>query len=256
VQRELKRVFPAQRLQHFRDEFKWLQQVSGDARDLDVYVLEFGDYRAMVPEAIRADLGPLLALLRNRRVIARREMVRALRSDRAAALRREWPVFLDQLPAMPADERPAAARPIGAVAGERIGKVYKRMLKMGRAIDAASPAAEYHELRKQGKELRYLLELFGMPVYPNEVVKPMIKALKALQDVLGRHQDREVQIATLGALRDEISVLPGGAAALMAMGVLVERLREDEQAARGEFDKRFAAFSSKTQRRRVKETFG
>ncbi len=32
----------------------------------------------------------------------------------------------------------------------------------------------------------------------------MIKALKALQDVLGRHQDREVQVATLRSLRDEV----------------------------------------------------
>ena len=39
----------------------------------------------------------------------------------------------------------------------------------------------------------------------------MIKSLKALQDVLGRHQDREVQVATLTSLRDEVAALPGGA---------------------------------------------
>ncbi len=32
---------------------------------------------------------------------------------------------------------------------------------MGGAIDESSPAEAYHELRKKGKELRYLLELFG-----------------------------------------------------------------------------------------------
>ena len=98
------------------------------------------------------------------------------------------------------DDRPYAARPIGEVSGERIRKVYRRMLKMGDAIDASSPPEAYHELRKKGKELRYLLELFGVPLFPEEVVKPMIRSLKALQDVLGRHQDREVQIASLRSL--------------------------------------------------------
>ena len=34
-----------ERLQHFRDEFKRLQQVTGDLRDLDVYLLDFDDLR-------------------------------------------------------------------------------------------------------------------------------------------------------------------------------------------------------------------
>jgi CHAD domain-containing protein len=255
VQRELKQVFPPAELERFRIEFRWLQQITGDSRDLDVYVLEFDDYRAMVPEEIRADLDPLLGVLRRRRAAAHREMVRKLRSERAATIRREWEAFLDALPGLPAGDRPDGARPIGAVAGERIAKVYKRMVKMGRAIDDSSPPEDYHELRKKGKELRYLLELFAAPVYPTEVVKPMIKALKSLQDVLGRHQDREVQVATMRSLRDEISVLPDGAAALMAMGVLVEHLAFDERAARGEFAERFSAFADKSQRMLVKETF-
>ena len=53
----------------------------------------------------------------------------------------------------------------------------------------------------------------------------MIDSLKALQDVLGRHQDREVQIAMLRSLADEVATLPRGPRAVMAMGVLVERLR-------------------------------
>jgi CHAD domain-containing protein len=130
------------------------------------------------------------------------------------------------------------------------------MVRMGRAITPDCPAEEYHELRKKGKELRYLLELYGTPLFPPEVVKPMVKTLKGLQDVLGRHQDREVQKAMLQSLRDEVSARPGGSGALMAMGALVQRLGEDEQAAREEFAASFAAFASRAQRRLVKETFG
>ena len=255
VQRELKTVFPPDELAHYRTEFRWLQQITGDVRDLDVHVLEFDEMRALVPEAMRGDLDPLLSVLRARRVKARRAMVRALRSKRAVTLLSGWGSFLDGLEAMPVEDRPDAARPIGEVAGERIRKVYRRMLKMGGAIDDASPAESYHELRKQGKELRYLLELFGAPLYPEEVVKPMIKTLKALQDVLGRHQDREVQIALLRSLGPEVGEAAGGGAALMAIGALVARLGEDERAARAEFAGRFAEFSSEDQRRLVKETF-
>ena len=83
----------------------------------------------------------------------------------------------------------------------------------------------------------------------------MIKTLKALQDVLGRHQDREVQIALLRSLGPEVGEATGGDAALMAIGALVARLGEDERAARGEFAGRFAEFASEDQRRLVKETF-
>ncbi len=162
--------------------------------------------RALVLEDMRGDLDPLLGVLRARRVQAHAELVAALRSKRATDLLAAWRV----VPGRPRgrvaeDDRPDAARPIGAVAGQRIRKVYRKMVRMGDAIDDASPAEDYHELRKKGKELRYLLELFGAPLFPGEVVKPMIKTLKGLQDVLGRHQDREVQVALLRSLGSEVA---------------------------------------------------
>ncbi len=259
VQRELKRAFGPDELAHYRAEFRWLQQVTGDVRDLDVYLHEFDSMRALVgggeSKFMRDDLDPLLRVLRTRRAAARRAMVRALRSKRTKRLLSGWGAYLDGLEATPGDERPDAARPISEVSGERIRKVYRRMLKMGGAIDESSPAEDYHELRKKGKELRYLLELFGVPLFPEEVVKPMVKTLKGLQDVLGRHQDREVQVALLRSLGPEVGEASDGGAALMAVGALVARLGEDERAARGEFAGRFAEFASEEQRRLVKETF-
>ncbi len=255
VQRELKGVFPPAQLAAFRAEFRWLQEISGDSRDLDVYVLEFDAMRAMRARAMQPDLDPLLRVLEDRRLDARREMAEALRSARTRGALSEWEAFLEELVERDVEDRPDATRPIGELAGERIRQVYRRMVKMGARSTLESPAEDYHELRKKGKELRYLLELFGAPLFPAEVVKPMIKTLKALQDVLGRHQDREVQMAMLRSLRDEVAARPRGPAALMAMGVLVERLGEDEQAAREEFHAVFAEFAAKAQRRLVKETF-
>jgi CHAD domain-containing protein len=255
VQRELRVVFPPEALAHYRAEFRWLQAVTGPARDYDVYVLEWGAMRALVPEEIRGDLEPVLRVLKDRRERAHRAMERDLRSDRATRLRRDWSTFLGELVALPADERPLADQAIGALAGARIAQVYKRMVRMGSAIGPDTPAEEYHEVRKKGKELRYLLELFGAQLFPADVVKPMIKTLKAMQDTLGRHQDREVQQATLREIGEQVSAMPGRVPALMAMGVLLERLRADERAARGEFAERFAAFAARDLRQQVKATF-
>ena len=255
VQRQLKRTFPPVELDHFRAEFRWLQGLTGPARDLDVYVLGFDDLGALVPEATQGDLDPLLDVLRHHREQAREEMAEGLRSVRFTTPMSEWAALLELLPSMPVADRPDAKRAIGELAGTRIVKVYKRMVKMGGAIDSTSPPAAYHALRKKGKELRYLLELFGAPFYPKKVVKPMIKSLKALQDVLGRHQDRQVQQEMLRALAGELATLPDHAPTLVAVGVLLGSLSQDARAARGQFAERFDAFGSKSQRALVKDTF-
>jgi CHAD domain-containing protein len=255
VQRQFKHVFPAERLAHVRQEFKWLQQSTGDARDLDVYVLGFASLRNLLPASTAKELDPLLTVLQRRRTVAHGAMGRALRSDRARNALAEWKEILDVLDHGPDADRPAHKRAIGEYASKRIRKVYRRMVKMGDAIEPGSPPEQFHELRKKGKELRYLLELFGQRLHDPAVVKPMIKTLKALQDVLGHHQDREVQMVMLRSLADEVAVLPGGPRALMAMGVLTSRLEEDAARTRQEFAEVFGQFAGKHQRRLVKDTF-
>ena len=254
LQRELAAVFEPEPLRRFRAHFKQLQAVTGQTRDLDVQLLEFGELTRDLPPAIAPDVAPLRALLQRRRETARAQMVSALRSPQTGALLEDWAEHLDGLTTAGEAQRPDAARAIGEVAAGRIAKVHKRMVRMGEAIDEASPHEALHDLRKQGKELRYLLEFF-VSLYPADVIKPMVASLKSLQDVLGRFQDREVQAAQLRSIGDEVVALQGGAAALMAMGVLMQRLADEQRQAREEFAQRFAAFASREQRRLVKQTF-
>ena len=255
LQRELRGVFAPEPLRVFRAGFRELQVLTGPTRDLDVQLLEFGELTAGLGEGTAADVAPLRLLLEQRLVAERQKMVRGLRAERTAALLGNWRDFLDGLVEAPQDDRPDAARPVAEVAAERIGTVYRRMVKMGRAIKDDSPHEALHDLRKKGKELRYLLEFFAS-LYPDEVVKPMVSTLKGLQDVLGRFQDREVQADLLRALGDDIATMEGGAAALMAMGVLVERLTEQQEQARTEFAASFEQFAAKPQRRIVADVFG
>jgi CHAD domain-containing protein len=245
VQREFQGVFPAARLERARRDFKRLQQITGAVRDLDVNLLEFDELAG----PLAAELEPLRGLLAARREAELRKMTRALRSAATRGALDRWSTLVGEL------DGEDAGRPVEELSSHRIARVYRRMVQMGRAIDDSSPAEDLHDLRKKGKELRYLLELFGS-LYPGEVTKPLVKALKALQDTLGRHQDREVQAAQLRELRDDLAAVAGGPAALMAVGLLVERLGADEAAARAEFGERFATFAGKDTRKQVKAAFG
>jgi CHAD domain-containing protein len=239
VQRQLRPVFDPDTLAHWRAEFRWLQQVTGPTRDLDVSLLEFGA------------IEPLRAVLAERRAREQARMARRLRSARARRALEGWSVLIGDLDGA----GPDAGRPIAEAAGERVGRVYRRMVRMGRAIGDDSPPEALHDLRKKGKELRYLLELFAGAL-PADVTKPMVRSLKQLQDTLGRFQDHEVQAELLRELRDDVAVRDGGPAALMAMGALVEDLVRGQAAARAEFAERFARFADEERRRLVEETFG
>jgi CHAD domain-containing protein len=251
LQRGLRGSFPAEPLRRFRAEFRWLQEVTGATRDLDVYLLEFEARRASLPDRNRDGLQQLLELLEERRRRERRRMVSALRSSRAQTVLSGWAELLEDLPRTAAAD---AARPVSQVAGAQLRRVYLAMVKAGGEIDDASPPTSLHDLRKQGKELRYLLEFFAS-LYPAEVITPMVRALRALQDSLGRFQDRQIQAELVHSLGEEVRTLPDGARALMAMGQLVERLDEQQAQARAEFATRFADFASAKHRALAQEVF-
>jgi CHAD domain-containing protein len=253
VLRQHKQVLPPSERERFRTDLRWIQAVTGPTRDLDVLLLQWDELAAELPEVSQSDLDPLHELLVSRRVAARRALRRHLRGSRFQESWAAWRSFL-AADLGPEEDRPDGARPLREVAGGRIGRVHRRMVMAGGAIDDGSPAEALHELRKQGKELRYLLELFGA-LWPPEVVKPMVGALKGLQDVLGRHQDCDVQAATFRGLAHDLVSAQRGADAVLALGIVVERLRERQAAARGEFAERFAAFASREQRALVRETF-
>jgi CHAD domain-containing protein len=242
LQRQFAGIYP-DRLQHHRDEFKRLQAVTGDLRDLDVYLLDFDGLKAGLPERMQGDLEPLRALLEAKRAKALSATKRALRAQRSEEALTNWLEFVKTAP--------RADRTVHDLASHRITRVYRKMVKDGKAIDDDSPAEDLHELRKVGKELRYLLEFFSS-LYPADVTKPFIKTLKGLQDQLGRFQDHEVQANALRAFAPEV----GDHMTLMAMGALVQRFIEDEIAARAEFAQRFEVFASAEQRAIVKEHFG
>ena len=253
VLRELKAVHDPGQRAHVRGELKWVQTLTGPVRDLDVQLLKWDDLVAPLPPARAADLEPLRALLQRRRAREFARLRRGLRSARFTAALAAWRELAPTAPAA-GEERPDAGVPVEVVAADRIRRVYRRMVRDGSAIDDDSLPEALHDLRKRGKELRYLLELFG-GLFDPDVVRPMVKTLKNLQDVLGHFQDSAVEGDLLRALADELAGEPGGPAALIALGPVLDTLDAELRDAREHFAGSFATFASPKRRGAAGDTF-
>ena len=253
-------VVPPARLADLRSEFKWLGDITTPTRDFDVYLLTYPDFEASLPPAVRPDLRPLQAFLDEHQRSAQVQLVADLDSPRYAALLDRYQAWLDDPAADPdatnADVVPDAAAPAVTVAAARTWKAYRRLVRDGRRITTDSPPEALHDLRKDAKKLRYALECFAS-LFPADEVAPLVKDLKAVQDVLGEFQDCEVQKGSLRGFGEELVVDDGPAVAptLMAMGYLIEQLDERERLARDQFADRFERFDSHHQRARFRQLF-
>lgn len=251
---QIKAVFPKRIIDRYKREFSWLGQMTSPSRDLDVYLLNFDNYRDSLPVATQPDIEPLRDFLIRHQKIENKALIKALDSARYKRLIRDWQTFLEQ----PVNERSTlenAARPVSEIASKRIWRVFRRAIQEGDAITVESPADDLHELRKTCKKLRYLIEFF-VSLYPTGNIKEIIRTLKTLQDNLGNFQDYEVQVTTLKNFSHQM-VTEGTVApdTLLAMGMLIDGLERRQHMAREEFAGRYALFSQQKNQHRFRKLF-
>jgi CHAD domain-containing protein len=247
-------VLPEPVRERARRELGEVQRLTGDTRDLDVALLDFDALTAPLPSEVRPDLEPLRTHLKLAQRRAQRALADALVDEHWLPFATWWRTTLEAVPSP--DAPPGGAEPVEDLAGRRIAKAHRKVIRMGRAIDASSPAEDLHDLRKKAKVLRYLLECYGS-LFPAAELKPLVTALKDLQDNLGEHQDRAVQAESLVERARELQAAGGAPAdTFLAIGRLVEHLHEAQEAARAEFAARFADFDTSTVRARVRALVG
>jgi CHAD domain-containing protein len=251
---QIKGVFDADQLAPFKQAFGWIGQITGETRDLDVYLLKFPDYRASLPKALQADLDPFHTFLQQHHKQAQAELVKKINSPHFRTHLKTWRNWLHSS-AGESDQTPNAMCPSAKLADKRIGKLFKRVLKDGLDIGYDTPAERLHELRKDCKKLRYLMEFF-QSLYPKPAIRELIKALKVILDNLGEFQDLEVQARALEKFGQQMLKEGTPASALMAMGILVGKLLERQEQARSEFVDLFAEFSSESNQNAFQQLFG
>lgn len=237
---------PAAR-EHFRTGFKWLGDITTPTRDADVHLLDYPLMLAALAPDYAAALAPLGELLVERQRLCQSQLALDLRSPRRAQLAAQWAEFLaDEGPwSGPSTGAPDADRRARDVVAARIARARTRLVRDGRAIDASSPPEALHDLRKDAKRLRYLLECFG-PLFPAEELATAVRPLKSLQDVLGEFQDTEVQAHVLADLGRQLDDQGASTETILAMGGAIEQLSVRSSRARREFAARFASFDTRS----------
>ncbi|MGB0720842.1 MAG: CHAD domain-containing protein [Gammaproteobacteria bacterium] len=250
----IKGVLPETRQRQFSDGLRRLQDVTGDPRDLDVYLLDFDHFATRLSAKDMRALEPFRGFLAERHGEAYEALRVALRSGAYTGFMDSARGYL-RSPLPKSSSLPNALRPVGEVADERIWKTYRWVLKHGRAITPRSPNDDLHDVRKRCKRLRYLLEAFR-GLYPPAQINGLIKALKRLQEVLGDFQDREVQYTTIHRYEDEMrsaGVLTSRTE--KAMERLAEGFHHEQGEIRKDFYARFEAFASEDNARRFQGLF-
>jgi CHAD domain-containing protein len=242
-----KSVLPPAIITETRDGFARLGALTAPARDLDVYLIEWNGYVQPLGTDAAVALTPVRSILEQRLAGAHTALEAGLRSQAARDLMATWHSRLDTLADIE-PRGPHAERPLGAVVAKRITAAHTRLVEHGRLIRPDTPAEHVHDLRKDAKKLRYLIECFGS-ILPAAPRKRFVSRLKAFQDNLGEHQDAEVHLVMIREIAGQLHDRRVPADTMLAIGQLSERLERVRIAARAEFAERFAAYDTpRTQR--------
>jgi len=238
--RAVVRAFEAgipQQLQTYLDrELRWLGQVLGSVRDLDVHLGLLDQYRAAVPADHHDALAPFRAHIEAERAQRRGEMLGVLESTRYFRLL----VRLERFAQARAAVRGRFKEPVIQVGRRAIRRGFRRVRKDGRRISETPTDAELHALRIRVKRLRYLLEflreLTGKP--GRQLVKDTIR----LQDLLGAHHDATVAAEFIRRYVEGAGA-QSTAPSLLALGAFVGAQLQQAEKTRSDFRKAWRRFS-------------
>ena len=207
-----KGVLTAETTTALQTHLKTMGAITGDVRDLDVYLLKKSTYVDYVPDVLKPGILQLFRVLQRKRRTAKDRMLKAMAVDEFKAALAALDEFVNSDPSAHGDT--AGHAPIGELAKTVIYNRYRRIIKKGRRITSRTADEKLHELRIDCKRLRYLLEFFTS-VFPADQMKMLIKQLKRLQDNLGDFNDLCVQQDFLALHLETIPFLP---AALPGIG--------------------------------------
>lgn len=187
-----RRVLDREHTQSLIEELRWMAGELAGARDAEVMAERFDTMVDELPDELK--LGPVKAFVdrtfARRQAESRERALAALDSDRYLALQDAIDELLADPPLTGRAERPAS-RELPA----SVRRSYRRVAKGMAQVEALPPGAErdeaLHETRKAAKRLRYATEAAGAEGVGKQA-KRLRKRLKAVQDLLGEHQDTVV----------------------------------------------------------------
>ena len=235
---QMRAVFPAADAQRFRKTLARLGRMTGDLRDLDVFILAEAAFAAN-RETAELSLQPVSAFLREQRREHARRLAEVFESAWYRTALAEWQAFA----APDAPPTPAAPR-LGDVLAARVTDHCRALAEVGADRLAQADDAQLHALRIRCKKLRYLIDFF-VDGFPGRPVRAMLKRLKRVQRALGGLQDLSVQQGWLDRFQASAPELAGsGHAVVRALAEVRDRQAGQKQALREHLPDEVAALTA------------
>ena len=237
-----KGVFAVEDTVCLKQAFAAIMQRTNRLRDLDVYLLEEDLYFSMVPESMHEGLRDMFASFAKER---RQELKKVNHMLQGESYQCQIKELAGQFTATDGIQAgPQSTEASLDFACQKIWKRYRKVCKIARSITAATPDETIHELRIQCKKLRYLMEFFS-PLFPKKEIRHLIRALKGLQDNLGRFNDFSVQQLSLQEFLQKHAEQSNPKLKLAeSIGALVTVLHQRQIEERRHIMKNFAHFDS------------
>lgn len=240
---QVRGAFPARSTASFREAFAWLSRITSPQRDLDVFLAALPALSSRLSGRHARALTPLQDLLVRHRREEHERLVQTMGGARFHNLLPEWRHFLGGF-AGPRAPRAQSAPYAVAAANGALQRLFQRLLRDGARCGVGAYSPVLHELRKDGKKLRYLLEAFRT-LYPQPDVDEVVRRLRKLQGVLGDIVDCHVQRDWLLQWHQELLAQQGTdpetLAAMAALGADLDRLELEAQQG---FVRRFEQFAA------------
>lgn len=193
--------------QSLADPLRDLGRVTGPVRDLDVLVDYVREELESVDPDERAGGDALAARLESERAATRRDLLATLDGEAYRAL-------LTRLRL-----RPRLAPDVSNVPLDRISrKAFRRLVRAVEQLGRNPDDAAVHRLRIKLKRARYAAELSGSD---GQKAARFLARARAVQDLLGRHQDAVVAERRLR----ELAIVDSSTAAAFVAGRIAERQR-------------------------------
>jgi CHAD domain-containing protein len=171
-----------------QDGLAWLSAQTSLLRDLDVWLEDRHGTVASVGSELRTHVAA-------RRQREQGRLGRLLRSARYRRVQADWQSWLATLALRGEDMA------LGPAANAAIWKRYCRLQRRIRRHGASPALAVLHDMRKDTKKLRYLIDAFAT-LYPRSVVDTIVHDLKRLQTAAGALCDHRARIELLANWRE------------------------------------------------------
>ncbi|MGQ7846456.1 CHAD domain-containing protein [Granulosicoccus sp. 3-233] len=195
----LKRSLPAETVEILAPQLSGIASKTSRLRDLDVFLLDRNHYRDMLPESHTAGLEALYVQVEKQRQLEKNRLARYFSSKQ---FQHDIDACRTALSAPPAFLNPISRKPVQTVARSLLIKRFRKIQAMSAQLHADSDDEHVHDIRKEFKKMRYLIEFF-IELLPKKRTAALLKDLKKLQVTLGDFNDYCVQMEFLSSFEDE-----------------------------------------------------